>query len=219
MSFLEQSASRRPVENFIYTVSPFSLQKPADWFLDELYAHDPQLRIFASMSDPLYRIMRKMTVDAPWTTFLKHKPDTAIAVAHGLYPVTSVNPSVLLGFSWARVLLDLQERDQWKFRHAGVVAGRLEGAEEDQEQRIVLSQGDEADQRAIDLYRAYRGATGSRTSLAYRTPDGVTAGRSRPSARPRRAYRPQGAGTGAFFTGRNGAVSPGGRPRGALVGV
>lgn len=201
MSFLETAATARPVENFIYTPSPYALQKPPAWFLDELYAHDPQLRIFASLDQPLYRVMRVMTTSQPWTTFLEHKPDTAIAKRFNLYPVTSVNPSVLLGFSWARVLLDLQERDQWQFRNAGVVAGRIEGAEERAELRMIAAQSDEADQRAADFYRTIRGVTGSRTSLAFHTPDGVF--RKSPSARaPRRAYRPQGAGAGAFFTGR-----------------
>lgn len=201
MSFLETAAQARPVENFIFTVSPFCLPQPPAWFLDELYAQDPMLRIFASLDQPLYRIMRVMTTSQPWTTFLEHKPDTGIAKRFGLYPVTSVNPSALLGFSWARVLLDLQERDQWKFRNAGVCMGRIEGAEERAEQRLIASQMDEADQRAIDMYRAYRGMTGSRTSLAYRTPEG--AGKGRSSARgPTRAYRPQGAGSGALFTGR-----------------
>lgn len=209
MSFLETAAAARPVENFIYTPSPYALQKPPAWFLDELYAQDPQLRIFASLDQPLYRVMRVMTTSQPWTTFLKHKPDTAIAQRFNLYPVTSINPSVLLGFSWARVLLDLQERDQWRFRHAGVVAGRIEGAEERTEQRVITGQMDEADQRAGDFYRAYQGMNGSRTSLAYRTPDGVRS--MSPSARPRRAYRPQGAGAGALFTGRQGRpiVQPG----------
>lgn len=209
MSYLDNAASRRRVENFIYTVSPYALQKPADWFLDELYAFDPQLRIFASLDQPLYRIMRVMTVSAPWQVAVKDKPDTQIAIRFGLYPVTSVNPSALAGFSWGRVLLDLQERDQWQFKDAAAVTRRVEGAEDAAGQRIITGQLDEADMRSIDMYRAYKGMNGERTSLAYRTPDGA---RTSSSARPRRAYRPQNAGTGAFFTGRQqGAVSSAGR--------
>lgn len=201
MSFIDTQAARRTTENYIYTPSPYALQKPAEWFLDELFAYDPELRIFASLDQPLYRIMRRTRNSQPWTVFLKDKPDTAIAIRFGLYPVTSVNPSALAGFSWARVLLDLQERDQWKFRNAGDVVRQVEGADDAREQRIITEQLSEVDARAGDMYRAYKNMNGERVSLAYRTPDGVT--RQSPSARaPRRAYRPQGAGAGAFFTGR-----------------
>jgi len=210
MGLLENHAGARRTENYIPTVSPYSLPKPADWFLDELYAFDPALRIFPSLDQPLYRIMRVMTTSQPWTVFMDKKPDTAIAVRFNLYPVTSVNPSTLLGFSWGRVLLDLQERDQWRFKNAGAVTRQLEGHEVAAEQRLIAGQADEADMRSIDMYRAYQGMNGSRTSLAYATPDGA---RSKSlSGRPRRAYRPQNAGAGAFFTGRTGAAATPGRP-------
>ena len=213
MGFLENHAARRTVENFIPTVSPYALAKPPDWFLDELAAYDPELRIFASLTDPLYRVMRHVRTSQPWTVFLKEKPDTGIAVRFGLYPVTSVNPQAILGFSWGRVLLHLQEHDQAQFPNADAVTRQLEGFEALSDRRIQSTQDDEADMRAIDLYRAYKGMNGERVSLAYRKPDG--AGPSSQAGRPRRVYRPQNAGAGAFFTGRQaGAVQSAGRSGG-----
>ena len=212
----EQYEGRRTVENHIPTVSPYCLPKPPAWFLDELFAYDSELRIFASTNEPLYRIMRHVRTSQPWTVFLKEKPDTAIAARFNLYPVTSVNPSALLGFSWGRVLLDLQERDQWNFENSAAVTRHVEGFEERSEQRLITGQLDEADQRAIDMYRAYRGMNGERTSLAYRAPDGART--KNPSARPRPAYRPRNAGAGAFFTGRGlGAAALRDRPQGRLI--
>lgn len=210
MGLLENHAGARRVENYIPTVSPYSLPKPADWFLDELFAFDPELRIFPSLDQPLYRIMRVMHTSQPWTVFMEKKPDTQIAIRFNLYPVTSVNPSTLLGFSWGRVLLDLQERDQWQFKNSRAVASHIEGAEDRAEASVIAGQIDEADMRSIDMYRAYQGMNGSRTSLAHRTPDGAVGKVLK--GPPRRAYRPQNAGAGAFFTGRTGAAASPGRP-------
>lgn len=192
------TAPTRAVENWIPTSNPFCLPEPPAWFKDELYAFDPELRIFPSTNEPVYRVMRTVRVMPPWTVFMQTKPDTAVAIAHRLTPVTSVLPQAVLGFSWARVLLHLAEHDQHQFDNAEAVTRQVEGFEERQERRIQVGQADEADARAIDFYRAYRGMDGSRVSLAHVKPEGA---RTRRVGR-RKAYRPVGAGAGAFFTGR-----------------
>lgn len=198
-------APRRAIENFIWTSNPFGLATPPDWFLDQMFAYDPELRIFPSTFEPFYRIMRRTRASQPWTTFLAHKPDTAVAIAHKLWPVMSVLPQALAGFSWGRVLIEIAERDQQRFANADAVERRKQSFDDAAERSMNNAIEAEIDARSGDAYRAYKFLNGERVSLAHRTPDGVGGirkihGSSRKS--PRKAYRPSDAGAGAFFTGR-----------------
>lgn len=201
------AAPTRRIETWIPTANPFCLPKPPDWFLDELYAYDEMLRIFASVYEERYQIMRKTTTSPPWTRVIENKPDTAIAVHHKLWPVLRIIPFQSLGFSWARALLVVKEHDQQRFSSGMAVARHLEAREERAAQVLAATQADEADQRAADFYKTMRTLTGGRTSLAFRRPEGAGFGkmaRRRPA--PRRAYRPEGAGAGAMFVGRSAGV-------------
>jgi hypothetical protein len=200
-------APRRAIENYIWTSNPFGLAQPPDWFLDQMFAYDPELRIFPSMFEPFYRIMRKVHTAQPWTKFIAHKPDTAIAVAHKLWPVMSIIPQTILGFSWGRVLMEIAERDQQRFANPGAVADHLEGHEQGAIDRIDRDIASETDARSGDFFRAFQNLSGQRISMAYNAPDGVGSvklinGPSR--TKPRRAYRPSGgvSSSRAFFTGR-----------------
>jgi hypothetical protein len=196
---------RRYVENYIWTSNPFGLAKPPDWFLDQMFAYDAELRIFPSMNEPVYRIMRQVRTAQPWTKFIAEKPDTAVAIAHRLHPVMSILPQTILGFSWGRVLLELAERDQSRIGSTQDVINHIEGREAQAEARIHSAQMNETDARAGDMYRAMKSISGESVSLAYRAPEGVGGIRraTSPSRKPlRQAYRPSGSGAGAFFTGR-----------------
>jgi hypothetical protein len=111
-----------------------------------------------------------------------------------------------LSFSWARVLVEIAERDLQQFDSPGAAADHLERQEAAREASLARDVENESDARAGDMYRAYKMINGERTSLAYRAPDGCgSVRRIGPSRTPRRAYRPANAGAGAIFTGR-GAV-------------
>lgn len=196
---------RRAIENFIWTSNPFGLATPPAWFLDQMFAYDPELRIFPSTFEPFYRIMRRTRQSQPWTTFLEHKPDTAIAVAHKLWPVMSVLPQAIAGFSWGRVLVEIAERDQQRFANPDAVERRKQEMDDEIARSTDRQIEAEIDARSGDAYRAYKYLNGERVSLAHRTPDGVGGirkinGSSRKT--PRAAYRPAASGSGAFFTGR-----------------
>lgn len=203
---------RRTIENYIWTSNPFGLAKPPDWFLDQMFAYDPELRIFPSTFEPFYRVMRRVSSSQPWTKFIAHKPDTAIAVAHKLYPVMSVIPQTLLGFSWGRVLMELAERDQQRFANPDAVERRKQDIDDAREASTNRAIAGELDARNGDFYRAYKFISGERVSLAHSASDGIGGARSHRasprSPRPRKAYRPTGGGAGAIWTGRGAGPQP-----------
>lgn len=186
--------------NWIETANPFQLAKPPESFLEQLFTHDPQLRIFASTSDPLYRVSRIVGARCrPWLKFLKEYPDTAINIQYAMWPVGSVYPPRIGGFSWARVLLELQERDQHQFDSGDAVADRLDEFDVQHERALDAAIANEADARAGDLYGTYQLMNGSSVSLAHRKHEGARTGQRRLVSRP---YRPAGSGPVALFTGR-----------------
>lgn len=185
--------------NYIVTSNPFNLATPPAGFLAALAAHDPELRIFASTSEPLYRISRVQLHARGWLNFLSQFPDTKINIDHGMWPVVSVHPPNLLGFSWAKVILDLQERDQHQFGSGGEVDDRVNQFEAQKRAALDATQEDGADQIAADLYKTYKTLTGSRVSLAHKKHEGARTGGRRLMSRP---YRPANTGPGALFVGR-----------------
>lgn len=183
--------------NYLQTRNPFGLSEPPTWFLLELYAQDDQAVIFASETDPVYRVARKAKHGPPMLAFLKH-PDARLCRDHSLIPSISVIPTGVTGFSWARVLLNLQERDIQKQGGATEVADRLDAFDDLEEQQLRQRTADEAEQRGVDGYRLYKSLNGERVSLSYRKPEGAKTS----VAKMRRTYRPVGAGPGAMFVGR-----------------
>lgn len=187
--------------NYIETANPFNLAAPPPWFLKALAAYDALFVIFPSVKEPLYRMGRYGKNGHGLLTTLKNNPDTAIFVAHRIWPWKSLLPKKL-GADWNRILLDLPDYDTQRF-------GKDPGAALDEaEARIELADNarmqNELDAMGTASYNVMKLMTGGRVGAGVR-PEGAGYAKlpGTKSRTPRRSvYRPQGSGAGAMFVGR-----------------
>lgn len=156
MQTLNSQVVRR---NYIRTTNPFNLQEPPASFLDGLEALDAELVIFPSVSEPCYRLCRRTRGQDIWKV-LKHYPDTELLVAYNLAPWKSVLPTSL-DMAWERVLLEIPEYDQWKFKNADAVADHLDALEDEQDAQVDREIRDGAHQVAGHGYRVMTRQTGA----------------------------------------------------------
>lgn len=156
MQTLNSQVVRR---NYLRTSNPFNLQEPPASFLESLAALDSEMVIFPSISEPCYRLCRRTRQRDIWKV-IKSFPDTEILVAHRLAPWKSVLPTSL-DMAWARVLLEIPEYDQWKFKNSDAVADHLDEREANDERRTDREIRDGADQLAGHGYRVIKKQGGS----------------------------------------------------------
>lgn len=114
--------------------NPYSLLKPASWWLKRLFDYDAELVVMPSVKEPGYRLCRR-TQHRPGLgklAAIHGHPDTIQMAAHGLLPVTTLTP-------WAvrndpdNVIRDLRARDTWRMGaapgKADAVVDRIESHE------------------------------------------------------------------------------------------
>jgi hypothetical protein len=164
MKTLESVLVRR---NFIRTSNPFNLADPPPWFLDSLAALDAELVVFASTHHPCYRMCRRVTKTKDLSRPIASWPDTYILVAHRLAPWKSILPTSL-DMSWARVLQEIPEYDQWAFKDGDAVADHLDGREAAAEANVRRDTANGADQLSAYTYRVAQRMLGSRVGLSDR---------------------------------------------------
>ena len=146
--------------NYIRTANPFCLQEPPRTFLDGLHALDPDLVIFPSVHEPCYRLARRTKHTRDVYRVMQNYPDTQILVAHRLAHWKSVLPTSM-DMAWERVLQEIPQFDQWRFKSADDVADMLEDRELDAEARLDREISDGADQLAGHGYRVIARQNGS----------------------------------------------------------
>lgn len=191
------------MRNWIHTTNPFNLAKPPLWFLRRLHAYDTELVIFASTSEPVYRMGRRGRYGTGMLAALKGKPDTAIYVANRVWPWKSVLPETL-GGDWNRILLNIADYDTQDPRFADDPGAELDAAEEREEaaaDRRIIS---DLDALNSESYRLMQLLTGSRVGAGAR-PEGAGFKKlPTKSGRARRSpYRPRNyQSAGAMFVGR-----------------
>jgi hypothetical protein len=172
--------------------NPFNLAAPPVSFLQALVAYDPDLVLFASQEEPVYRLARRVHGRVPTAyQFLRHRPDTAVFAAHRLVPVASIRHEV----QWSPlILLELAERDVHRVGGALAAARQLEAHEARVEARQRQATADDAAELAGFAYESVKWRTGQTIDLGTRHPEGA---RSRPEPpRLRRAHRPVGSAGG-----------------------
>lgn len=157
MQTLNSQVVRR---NYIRTTNPFCLQEPPKTFLDGLHALDPDLVIFPSVHEPCYRLARRTKHTRDVYRVLQHYPDTQILVAHRLAHWKSVLPTSM-DMAWERVLQEIPQFDQWRFKGADDVADMLETREDEAARRLDREIADGADQLAGHGYRVIKKQGGS----------------------------------------------------------
>ena len=188
------------MRNFIETENPFGLPTPPLFFLEGLLLQDPELVLFPSVEQPVYRVHRKLnrTSSTRWSEgMMQSHPDllTAAQLGGPKSSVFSIQHHGLL--DWGKVLLDICSRDTWRVHDPASVLDTLDELERNTMFRDTES---EVDQRARDGWALFQARTGARVSLAYSVPHG---GQTTPEPSPHALpYRPTGSGPSALFTGR-----------------
>jgi hypothetical protein len=190
------------MRNWIRTTNPFNLAVPPLWFLQALHAYDAAFVIFASTSQPVYRMGRRGRYGTGLLSTLNNQPDTTIFVAHKVWPWKSVLPATL-GGDWNRILLEIPDYDTQRFGNdPGAGLDESEARAEAAADRRMLN---DLDAINSDTYRAMKLIEGSRVGAGSR-PEGAgysklpqpkTARSRRASSRPRNYQS-----TGAMFMGR-----------------
>lgn len=188
------------MNNYLPTANPFSLSTPPTWFLTALHAYDPQLVIFPSVSEGLYRIGRRGRFGHGMLNALKSNPDTKIFVENRLWPWKSILPTAV-AMDWNRVLMEIPQYDTQRY---GDPADRLDEIEAREEAAADRKMAAELDALGHSSYNLYKMLEGSRVGYGAR-PEG-TGFTKLPGKKPRTSrqssYRPLGAGAGGMFVGR-----------------
>lgn len=178
--------------------NPWQLAGPPAWWLSLLYAADPELVVFPSKTEGVYRVARRVPQNTmPLMTALQSVPDTATYVTHGLMPITSLIPWT----AWSPVVInDLMARNITRFGGFNAAADALDEFDARQEMQKRQQTTDRAHSIAHDDWWSTQFRTGSAISRAHQTrPERPTTARRQP------AYRPlnlQGGGS-AVFVGRD----------------
>lgn len=155
-------------DNYIRVATKFGLEDPPKWWLKRLHVFDDQLVLFASQSDPVFRLGRKSRLsrgiepaDVPGVA---NHPDTIVMRTHGLVPVTTVYPRAI----WDETVFEhLAQRDTWRMGGAEGTMQKLEELDQAAAAAIQKKQDDELHERSVDAFAAYRYRTGSRVSMAH----------------------------------------------------
>lgn len=198
------SSNFNPSLNFLVDENPFGLAAPPTWFLEEMWKFDPNLVIFPSKEEAVYRLARRVEHGAPILSVMKHRPDTKMFWKHRLVPVTSIMPSPFV--HWSPLLLkDLAERDIRRQGGYKKVADRLDAEDEEKRSISHASIEDGAMIRARASWREQKWTRGESLDLGARRHGGARTTRERKHHSFRRALRPMTEDTPsvALFSGRD----------------
>jgi hypothetical protein len=153
--------------NYLETLNPFMLKAPPAAWLVELLAFDPDLVIFPSAMEPVYRVTKRAGNRPGIQTVAKKKNndgtetvaslDTQTCWQHRLVPVSSIHPHA----NWSPVLLqDLGDRSISRFGGHEAVSRMFEEREQSQHEKLERDERDDIGQQAGFAYRSIRWASG-----------------------------------------------------------
>jgi len=193
--------------NYIPLPSPSNLTPPPAWFLEDMRAYDPELVIFPSQEDGVYRLCRRTRGPLPALTFMQ-SPDAAICRQHRLAPVKAILPPPFV--HWGPVILaDLAQFDIQRHGGGNAAADTLDGFDAERDRKIDAGIADGAGIRAGHAYRELKFHMGQSIALGVKKPEGAGAYGQRermalgqPGKPLRRVHRPRGSGEHAVFVGR-----------------
>lgn len=157
--------------NYLGAQNPFNLVSPPEWFLQALFFRDPDLVILPGMSQPVYRLARRVKRSLGlMTAALGHDSETARMIKHRLVPVTSIMPYVTWGpqvFQW------LDERDVWAVGGSENAAVRMSENDDAARQELLRREASEADARGGAGYRALKIRDGKTVFVHRESPAGA----------------------------------------------
>jgi hypothetical protein len=168
--------------NYLAVPNPFALAEPPAWFLQQLAVFDPDLVIFPSQEEAVFRVARRVRRMPPTAqvsfTLLRHRPDTRIYAQHRLVPVTTI-----LSGRWSpAIFADLAERDLWRVGGADRACDLLEAREAADEARQRRALASDARDLAGLAWHMKQSRLGEWIDLGQRP--GVGRGAPRPAPRP-----------------------------------
>jgi hypothetical protein len=163
------------------TANPFGLAGPPAWFLVDLAIFDPDLVLFPSQQEAVYRLGRKVThagdvwrlvgslegKNLPDGTPTTPRPDAQIMARHHLMPVTSILPSPLTHWG-PTILQDLAAMDIRRFGGGDAYTDALEAREQTEEDRSRVAMQGDLDALSRDAYSDIVWKTGRRIGMTPR---------------------------------------------------
>lgn len=178
--------------------NPWQLAGPPGWWLDLLFAADPDVVLFPSKTTGVYRVARRVDQNTmPIMTAVKGVPDTNTYVTHGLIPITSLLPFT----NWSPIVIDdLMARNIARFGGWKKAAAALDDFD-DRERRSLDSKIESGlDSISRDAWWSRQFNTGAAVSMAHKTRQGA---RTTTARRRQPVYRPLNFRSGsAAFVGR-----------------
>lgn len=156
------------------TLNPFGLAGPPSWFLHDLSVFDPDLILFPSQEEPVYRLGRKVTHSADiWHLVTSihngRRPDARTMARHGLVPVTSILPSPLVHWG-PTILRDLAKMDVQRFGGADKFVDAIEQREADEAARVRKQEDGDLDALAHQAYSDVVWQAGRRVAVPATSP-------------------------------------------------
>lgn len=178
--------------------NPWQLAGPPTWWLQLLYAADPELVVFPSKTEGVYRVARRVPQNTqPIMTAVRGVPDTATYVTHRLIPITSLVPFT----AWSPIVInDLMARNIERAGGWQAAARALDDFDDRKEAQARQATIDQAGSIAYDSWWSAQFRTGGAVSMAH------TKRAAGERAKKSKAYRPLNvAGGSAVFVGRGDA--------------
>lgn len=152
--------------NFIRDQNRFNLAGPPQWFLKQLLEFDDSLVLVPSRQGFFYRLAQRRPIQlstAIVNDVLKEQADTAMLVAYGLIPVTTV----LATTRWdnPEIFAELRRRAPWRMGGADKFNGMVEAQDRAEQIQQARQQDDMLNQVGKDAWRYYNKLIGTRTHL------------------------------------------------------
>lgn len=152
--------------NYIPDLNKFSLAGPPKWFLQQLYEFDNSLVLVPSRQGFFYRLAQRRPIQlstAIVNDVMREQADTAMLVAYGLVPVTTV----LATTRWdnPEIFMELRRRAPWRMGGADKYSGMIEAQERKEQIAAAAAQDDMLNQVGKDAWRYYNKLIGTRTHL------------------------------------------------------
>lgn len=162
---------------YIDVPSPFGLSRPSLAWCGVLAEYDPELRLYPSQTQPVFRLARRAhhtpvirdTIERMRKALASGQltevhPDTKIALAHRLVAVCALRGEVV-NADPTRVVEKLRLRDQWAFKDGDAVADALDQRDDAEARAVHQAQRAATRDRRLGMKVAYRYRTGARVSL------------------------------------------------------
>lgn len=152
--------------NWLVDTNRFQLAGPPTWFLSKLWEFDPSLVIVPSRQNHFYRLAQRRPTTlstAIVNDVMKEQADTAMLVAYGLVPVTTILSTV----RWDNpaIFEELRRRAPWRMGGAEKFSAIIDEQEQKEALDKAAQQEDMLNYVSKDAWRFYNKQIGTRSHL------------------------------------------------------